>query len=69
MLIAHDKIRYIQGSGESGEKETIVFTYDFDSPADDWMAPGLTIDKDEILEHYELPDGFPTDTALVRESW
>ena len=59
------KIRVIVASTNNGEKEEVVFTEYFDTPALDFVSRGLTVDKDEVI-YNNLPMGFPTDYRLVR---
>lgn len=54
------KVRFI-GMNEKGgslNKETIVFTEDFDSPASDWLSSGMEVHTDKIID-MQVPMSFP----------
>ena len=59
------RIRLIIMSTANGEEESVIFTEDFDTEADDYCARGQTVDLDEQVL-VELPDGFPLDYTLDR---
>lgn len=61
--------RVILISSENGQNEHVVFTEDFDTPADEWCCLGINreqVDSDTVVE-VNLPLGFPTERALARE--
>lgn len=60
------KIRIIQSSNQTGAREEVYFTEDFDTFAEDFITSGLTLDEDSICD-CELPSGFPMDYILRRE--
>lgn len=62
-------MRLIHLSNDSGRIEAIVFTEDYDSPADDFVPPDLylTVDFDQDVE---LPNQFsPCDGAIYVKRW
>ena len=66
---SYDKMRVIVVSDRSASDERVVFTEDFDSPAEDWCVPGKhTVDSDVIVDDMELPEGFPLEYGLKRVS-
>ena len=59
------KIRLIIASSENGEQECVIFTEDFETPAEDFFL-NLAVSFDETMEIL-LPDIFPTEYILTRE--
>jgi len=61
-------LRFIGTSPSNGElnEETITFTEDFDSPADEWCVPGHTVYCDQLIE-MEIPACFPMETTFRKE--
>jgi hypothetical protein len=60
-----EKIRVIVASTNSGERESVYFTRDFASPAEDFFPKWLKVDSDSRIDD-NLPGGFPRDYELVR---
>ena len=58
-------VRLIIQSNESGSKEFVIFTEDFDTPVDDFVYPDCTVDYDEVIE-CDLPMSFPLDRSLKK---
>lgn len=58
-------VRLIISSTENGDQETVFFTEDFNSPAEEFIPPGQTVDFDQSISA-ELPDYFPMDYELKR---
>ena len=62
-------IRVLRASSENGEHEEVIFTEDFDTPAEDFFymdsLNGLTIVTDDSID--SLPSRFPLDYVLVRQ--
>jgi hypothetical protein len=58
------EIRIIITSNTSGSIEEVFFTEDLDSDVDDFIASGLDLVSDTIIEDHELPMGFPIETTL-----
>jgi len=56
------KVRFIGMKEQDGSlnKETIVFTEDFSSPASDWLARGMEVYTDKIID-MQVPMCFPMD--------
>lgn len=62
-----DQIRCIVASTENGERESVVFTDEFEQDAADWFPGNMTIDSDTMIDDV-LPGGFPKNYVLDR-SW
>jgi len=64
------KYRIIVQSTENGESEYVAFyeedSDEFNSPIEDLLYPGHTVDSDEVCE-IDLPSGFPTNYSLKRQ--
>lgn len=59
------KVRLLIASNESGSREEILFSTDFESPADDFFF-GLTVSSDKVID-CDLPDTFPLDYNFMRK--
>ena len=59
------KVRVIVQSDDAGQNEAVIFTEDFDTPQQEFIVPGLSIDIDWIAY---VPDagGFPLEYNLRR---
>ncbi|HDY88360.1 MAG TPA: hypothetical protein ENH82_09655 [bacterium] len=58
-------IRVITASTNNGEREEVIFTEEFNKPAEDFFfMDGMTIDLDEQIE--DLPSRFPMEYVLKR---
>ncbi len=58
-------IRLITASSINGIREEVIFTEEFDAPAEDFFfMDGMTIDMDKLIE--DLPSLFPMEYVLKR---
>lgn len=55
-----EKVRFIGMFSSDGslEKETIVFTRDFNSPVTDWLVSGMMVHTDKVIK-MDVPHCFP----------
>ncbi len=67
-MATYDKMRVIVCSSKNGDIEDVIFTEDLDVAAEDHCIPNkTTVDSDVVYDHFELPDGFPTEHTLRRD--
>jgi len=60
------RLRLILQSSDDGEREFVEFSEYFDSPAEDFLIEGCTIEADTVIEVVNWPLGFPLDYPLKR---
>ena len=60
------KVRVLVASNESGSKEQVLFTEDFETPAEDFFTSDVSISSDDIIE-CRWPRAFPMDFILERQ--
>lgn len=61
-------VRCIKFSNESGSKEGVIFTRDFEAEESEFIPYGCTLDAvSEDLKEFDFPDAFPFDSILWRE--
>lgn len=60
------QVRCILASNESGSIETLYFTMDLESPADDFIRPDCKLSGETTLDEYDLPDAFPLEYTFVK---
>ena len=53
-----DKIRVLVAALKNGEKESVIFTDDFNSSAEDFFESDLSVYVDEVIQN-NLPWDFP----------
>ena len=61
-----EKVRVLVASNESCSKEQVLFTQDFETPAEDFFMSDVSISSDDIIECY-WPHAFPMDFILERQ--
>jgi len=64
--ITMTKVRVLVASNESGSKEQVLFTEDFETPAEDFFMSDVSISSDDIIE-CRWPRAFPMDYILERQ--
>jgi len=59
-------LRLIIQSTQNGERESVIFTDEFDVPSENFLKPGYTVDFDQLI-NIKLPSAFPVGYVLNRE--